>query len=112
MRYVFLVVLMLSAMVGLITWATRPDLVQTQYNRLAAPIEQHFAAKRAAVWEAAKRQAWKEWEARLHLPSDCAQPATAIRALECRNQVQLHAEAFERTWANRIADGWRPAGLD
>lgn len=104
--------LMISVMIGLITWATRPDLVEAQYKRVAAPIEQHFAAKRAAAWQAAKEQAWQEWEAQLHLPSDCAQPATAIRSLECKNQLQLHASSFERAWANKVASGWRPEGVD
>ncbi len=111
-RYVFLVLLMASVMVGLITWATRPDLVAAQYHRLAAPIEQHFAAKRSAVWEAAREQARQEWMARVHLPSDCAQPATAIRSLECRNQLQLQERSFERAWAEKIAGGWQPDGVN
>jgi hypothetical protein len=112
MRFVFLVMLMTSAMVGLITWATRPDLVEAQYNRLVNPIEQHFAAKRAAIWQAAKEQAWREWSAQVRMPGDCARPVTSIRELECRNQQQLHAASFERAWAEKIAGGWRPEGAD
>ena len=112
MRYVFLVLLMSAVMVGLVTWATRPDLVQVQYDRVTAPIEQHFADKRAAAWQAAKDQAWQKWIARVRLPADCTQPATALRSLECKNALQLQANAFERDWKNRIASGWRPEGVD
>jgi hypothetical protein len=112
MRYVFLVLLMSAVMVGLITWATRPDLLQTQYERVAAPIERHLAEKRAAAWQAAKERAWQKWMSRVRLPSDCTQPATALRSLECRNAVQLQANAFERDWKDRIASGWRPEGVD
>jgi hypothetical protein len=51
---------MTSAMVALITWATRPEMVAAQFNRVAAPLEHHFAEKRAATWQTAKEQAWKE----------------------------------------------------
>lgn len=112
MRYVFLVLLMSAVMVGLITWATRPDLLQAQYDRVAAPIEQRLAEKRAAAWQAAKDQAWQKWISRVRLPSDCAQPATALRSLECKNALQVQANAFERDWKNRIASGWRPEGVD
>lgn len=112
MRYVFLVLLMSAVMVGLITWATRPDLVQVQYNRVAAPIEQHFADKRAAAWQAAKEQSWQKWMARVRVPVECTQPATALRSLECKNALQLQANAFERDWKDRIASGWRPEGID
>ena len=112
MRYVFLVLLMSAVMVGLITWATRPDLLEAQYDRVAAPIEQHFAEKRAAAWQAAKDQAWQQWMARVRVPGDCTQPATALRSLECKNALQLQANAFERDWQNRIARGWRPEGVD
>lgn len=112
MRYVFLVILMTSAMIGLITWATRPELVEAQYDRVAAPIERHFAEKRAAAWQAAKEQAWQKWMARVRLPDDCTKPATALRSLECRNALQLQANDFERDWKGRIASGWRPEGTD
>jgi hypothetical protein len=112
MRYVFLVVLMTSAMIGLITWATRPDMVATQYNKVAAPIEKHFSDKRAAQWQAAKEQAWKQRIAQVRLPNDCSQPATSLRALECKNQLQLHADAFEREWNSKIASGWQPDSMN
>ena len=112
MRYVFLVALMTSAMVALITWATRPDMVATQYNKIAAPIEKHFSDKRAATWQAAKEQAWKQWIAQIHMPADCTKPASSLRALECKNQIQLHADSFEREWNNKVASGWQPEGIN
>ncbi len=112
MRYVFLVVLMTSAMIGLITWATRPDMVATQYNKIAAPIEKHFSDKRAAALQAAKEQAWNQRIAQIHMPSDCTNPATSLRALECKNQLQLHADAFEREWSRKVASGWQPESMN
>jgi hypothetical protein len=112
MRYIFLVLLMSAVMVGLITWSSRPDLIEQQYDRVAAPIKQHFAKKRAAAWQAAREQAWHKWMARAHLPGECIQLATALRSLECRNVMQAQANAFERDWKNRIAGGWRPEGVD
>ncbi len=112
MRYVFLVMLMASVMFGLITWATRPDLIEAQYARIAAPIQNHFAATRAAAWQAAKDQAWQQWLARVHLPNNCADPATSLHALECTNALQLQANSFERAWANKVASGWHPEGVN
>jgi len=112
MRYVFLVLLMSAVMVGLITWATRPDLVEMQYDRVAAPIERHFAEKRAAAWQVAKEQARHKWMSRVHLPSDCTQPASALRSLECKNALQVQASSFERDWKSKIASGWIPEGVD
>lgn len=108
MRYVFLVMLMVSVMIGLITWSTRPDLLETQYQRIAAPIEKHFAEQRAAAWQAAKQQAWQQWMAQVRLPRDCPHPATALHALECRNQLQLQTNSFEQAWASKVASGWQP----
>lgn len=112
MRYVFLVALMTSMMVGLITWAVRPDLFATQYNRVAAPIENHFAQQRNEAWQAAKEQAWQKWLTQAHLPGNCAHPASALHALECKNQLQLQTNAFENDWAGKVAGGWRPEGVN
>ena len=112
MRYVFLVMLMGLVMFGLITWATRPDLLEAQYDRIAAPIANHFAEKRAAAWQAAKDQAWQQWLAQAHLPGDCAHPRTSLHALECRNAVQLQSNSFEQAWAGKVASGWRPEGVN
>ena len=112
MRYVFLVTLMTAAMVGLITWATRPDFVETQYDRITAPVANHFAGQRAAAWQVAKERAWKQWMEQVHIPGDCAKPATSLRSLECKNQIQLQANLFENDWANKIASGWKPEGTN
>jgi hypothetical protein len=112
MRYVFLVMLMTSAMVGLITWATRPELVATQFNKIAAPIGKFFAEKRAAAWQAAKEQAWTQRISEIHMPDDCTKPATSLRALECKNQMQMQEASFEREWNSKINSGWQPPGSD
>lgn len=112
MRYMFLVILMTFVMISLITWATRPELFGAQYDRIAAPIKDHFAEKRAAVWQAAKEQAWEEWRKQVRPPSDCAQSSSSLGALECKNALQTYADNFERDWANKVASGWRPEGVD
>jgi hypothetical protein len=112
MRYLFLVTLMLATMLGLITWATRPDLFSAQYDKVTAPIEKHFAEQRAAIWKSAKDRAWHQWMAQAHLPSDCMHPTTALHELECKNKVQLQESAFENDWANKVASGWRPEGIN
>jgi hypothetical protein len=112
MRYVFLVLLMTAVMVGLITWSTRPDLFEAQYDRVAKPIEDHFAEKRAAAWQAAKNQAWQQWIKRARMPKDCRQTSSALRALECKNQLELQSNAFESDWANKVASGWQPEGVN
>lgn len=112
MRFVFLAILMLSVTVGLITWSTRPDLLEAEFNQSISPIKNYFAAKRAAKWQAAKDHAWREWCAQKHLPADCAHPATSLRALECRNEVQLQANSFESEWDNKVANGWQPESVN
>jgi hypothetical protein len=103
---------MTAAMIILITWATKPEVLVGQYHQIAAPIENHFAGKRAAIWQAAKDQAWQSWKLQMHLPSDCAHPATSLRTLECKNQLQLQENTFESEWAGKIASGWRPEGVN
>lgn len=112
MRYVFLLMFMISAMIGLITWAARPDLFEIQYNRVAAPIENHFAQQRNAAWQTAKEQAWRKWLAQAPLPGDCVHPASALHALECKNRLQLQENAFENDWAVKVAQGWHPEGVN
>jgi hypothetical protein len=112
MRYVFLAILVFSVTVGLITWSTRPDLLEAEFNQSISPIKNYFAAKRAAKWQAAKEQAWKQWSAQKHLPADCARPATSLRSLECRNELQLQANSFESEWENKIANGWQPESVN
>jgi hypothetical protein len=112
MRYVFLVILMTAVMIGLITWATKPEVLVSQYHQTTAPIENYFAGKRDAVWQAAKEKAWQSWKQKMRLPSDCAHPATSLRTLECQNQLQLQIDSFEREWADKVASGWRPEGVN
>jgi hypothetical protein len=112
MRFVILIALMTFTMFVLITWATRPDILQAQYERITAPITQHFADKRMTAWQEAKEQARQKWMSQAHLPEDCAHPATALHALECKNQLQMLGAAFENDWARKIASGWHPDGVN
>jgi hypothetical protein len=112
MRFVFLAILTLSVTVGLITWSTRPDLLEAEFNQSVAPIKNYFAEKRAAKWQTAKEQAWKNWIAQKHLPGDCSHPATSLRELECRNELQLQANSFESEWNNKVANGWQPDSVN
>jgi hypothetical protein len=99
-------------MVSLIIWATRPELITAQYDRAVAPLQKYLAEKRAAEWQAAKDHAWEEWRKQIRLPNDCSQPTSSLRALECKNALQSYADTFNRDWANKVAGGWRPEGVD
>ncbi|MBI5892018.1 MAG: hypothetical protein HZB47_15330 [Nitrosomonadales bacterium] len=112
MRFVFLVILMTIAMTGLILWATKPEVLVAQYHQIASPFENHFAEKRAAVWQEAKEQAWRKWKAQLSQPNDCAHPATSLRSLECKNELQMQFDSFDREWNKKIAGGWQPDSVN
>ena len=112
MRYVLFAVLMTGIMLGVVTWASKPEVLEAQYDRVAKPIEDHFAEQRAMAWQAAKDQAWQQWLTRAHLPGDCQHPTSSLRALECKNQLELQAHAFESDWANKVAGGWQPQGIN
>jgi hypothetical protein len=112
MRYVFLVLLMTASMIGLITWATKPEMLVAQYHQAAAPIENYFAGKRAVAWKAARDQAWQSWRQQMQLPGDCARPSSSLRTLECKNQLQLQESTFENEWARKVTSGWQPEGAN
>lgn len=95
-----------------VVYIYKPEIIEKEYRHAVAPIESYFAEKRAAVWQKAKEQAWQERPAKIHLPSDCAHPASAIRKMECDNLWQLEANWFERTWATKISNGWKPEGIN
>jgi hypothetical protein len=106
--FVFFAILFLGFFVA-ITAAVRPDIVEKQYMAARAPIDQHFADKRAATWKEAKDQERAIWMLKQkQLPSDCKTPKTAIREMECKNIKQLRDQAFEKEWDDRIKSGWKP----
>jgi len=75
------------------------------------PIDQYFAEKKAKVWNEAKEIERANWMLKLHLPADCGVPKTSIRELECRNNMKMHAQAFEQNWTNKVNNGWKPDGV-
>jgi hypothetical protein len=90
----------------------KPSMIDQAYNQIKEPVERHFAEKQAEAWRAAKEKEWQAWQKQIHMPSDCASPRSAIREMECNNQWQEQANTFERIWANKVAIGWKPAGVD
>lgn len=92
--------------------AYKPSMIEKEYNRIKEPIEKHFAEKQEVIWRDAKNKEWQTWVNQMHVPDDCATRQTALQEVECKNQRQLQVNAFERAWANKIAQGWKPQGLD
>jgi len=90
----------------------KPSMIEKEYNRVKEPIEKHFAEKQAEAWRVAKNSEWEAWSKQIRLPADCANPSSAVREMECKNQQQLHASKFERIWKNKVASGWKPEGVD
>jgi hypothetical protein len=92
--------------------AYKPSLIDKEFNKIKAPIEQHFAEKRDEAWRAAKDREWQAWKKQIRLPADCAKPGSSLREMECKNQWQQQIDAFERNWASKVAGGWKPEGAD
>ena len=111
MKTIALFTLLIFAVLGVVTALARPDILQTKYSEIRAPIDQYFAEKNAKAWQIAKNTERAAWNMKLKLPADCVQPKTAIRELECRNKVHLHAQTFEQIWSTRVNSGWKPNGI-
>lgn len=107
-RYFLIGGILFAFATSLIVWATRADLIDKDIKR---PLVEWNAGREAKIWQAAKEENWKEWANEIQLPADCANPRTELRKLECKNKWQLHAETFERTWANKVRSGWKPNGV-
>lgn len=105
-RYFMAGSILFAFTISLIVWATRADLIEKDVKK---PLTEWNAAREAELWQAAKEEAWKEWATQIRLPADCT--GTELRKLECKNKWQLHAEKFERTWTNKVRNGWKPAGV-
>lgn len=90
----------------------KPSMIEKEYNRIKEPIEKHFAEQNAEAWRLAKNREWEAWAKQTRLPADCANPRGAVRELECKNQWQMQADIFERTWSNKVASGWKPEGIE
>lgn len=67
------------------------------------------AQQRAEALELAKD---RYWVAFYRDPPDCARPRSSLRALECKNMRDQAWGYFRRDWANKLASGWVPPGLD
>jgi hypothetical protein len=90
----------------------KPSMIEKEYNRIKEPIEKNFAEKRAETWRLAKENEWQAWSKKIKLPTDCANPRTAIRELECKNIWQSQADTFESIWNAKVSGGWKPDGID
>ena len=110
MKTIALFTFLVIGFFGIITALARPDIIEKKYSEVRAPIDQYFAEKNSRVWKETKDTERATWMMRLHLPADCAAPKTAIRELECRNKMKLHAQAFEQNWAYKVNTGWKPDG--
>lgn len=94
-----------------IVFAYKPTMIEERYAQIKEPIEKHFEAQRAEAWRSAKERAWKAWEANVQLPKDCAEPASSLRELECKNLMQIEAATFQNRWAEKVTNGWTPEGV-
>jgi hypothetical protein len=92
--------------------AYKPSMIGKEYNKIKAPIEKHFAEQRDEIWRAAKDKEWQAWKKQIRLPADCAKPRSSLREMECKNRWQQQADTFERNWNNKVANGWKPEGVD
>lgn len=106
-RYVMAGSALFAFTIALVVWAARPDLIERDIKK---PLIEWNTARESKLWQAAKEKEWNEWAAKIRLPTECANPRTEVNKLECRNQWQLHAEAFEHTWINKVRSGWKPDG--
>ena len=105
--YLFFAVLILGFTLA-ITAAVRPDAIEQHYKALAAPIKKHLSERKDAMLREAKATELAVWMKKLKLPADCVTTKSAIRELECRNQMQLHTQAFEQAWSAKVNSGWEP----
>jgi len=109
--FLFFAVLFAMFIVAIVA-GYKPSMIDKEFNRIKEPIEKHFAEKRDEAWRAAKDKEWQVWKKQIRLPADCANPRSALREMECKNQWQSQADTFERIWANKVASGWKPEGVD
>jgi len=109
--FVFFSILILGFFAA-VTAAVRPDIVEKKYMAIRDPIDQHFAAQREKTWNEAKDQERATWMLKHQLPSDCRNPKTAIKEMECNNKKQLLAQAFDKEWNNKVRSGWKPDGAE
>jgi hypothetical protein len=109
--YLFFVILILGFF-SAVTAAVKPDVFAQKYKEVEAKIERAQAEKKAMTWSAAKTADRAAWMLKQPLPANCASPKSAIRELECRNIVQLHAQAFEQAWVQKVNKGWKPYGTE
>lgn len=107
-RYLIIGGILFAFTTSLIVWATRADLIEKDVKK---PLVEWNAEREAELWQTAKGEAWKKWATEIRLPADCENPRTEVRKLECKNKWQLHAASFERTWANKVRNGWKPDGV-
>jgi len=112
MRTFLFFAVLIGMFIFTIVAAYKPSMIEKEYNRIKRPIEKHFEEKNAEAWRNAKDKAWDAWQKQKILPADCARPASSLREMECKNQLQLQTESFERTWAQKIASGWKPGDAD
>lgn len=112
MRVFAFFAIMILGFFATITAVVRPDIVQQKYMAVRAPFDHYFAEKHATTWKEAKDSERAIWMLKHPLSADCKSPKTAIRELECRNQRQIQAAAFEQEWADRVRSGWKPEGIE
>jgi len=108
--YALFIVILLGFFV-IIAAMVRPDMVERQYLKLRAPIDNYFTEKNTKIWTDAKESERATWLMKMHLPADCGAPRSAMREVECHNLMQQYMDAFEQNWSNKVRSGWKPEGL-
>lgn len=48
------------------------------------------------------------WRKVYTTPTECRQPRTALKDMECRSQEAFAREQFEHQWAEKLTTGWNP----
>ena len=90
----------------------KPAMIEKEYQRIKAPVENYFAQQQEAIWRDAKNSEWQAWLNKMHVSADCSNRQTALQQVECNSERQVQLKAFEREWANKVAQGWKPKGID
>lgn len=105
MTYVFKAAIGLSILLLLIVVSVRPDMIEKEWRKVIA-----YKAEREAVELATIKE--QHWRATFRTSADCANPAKALKQLECKNREENARMNFETFWAQQIAAGWKPKALN
>jgi len=108
--YLFFVLLIGLFFITIVA-AYNPAAFEKEYKKIEEPVANYIAGIRSDEWRVAKGKAWQAWQKKIKLPAYCANPHSSIQELECQNKLQNQADTFNRVWADKVANGWKPDGV-